>query len=363
MASFMKIDLQFFAQEKTEKATPKKRQDSRKKGQVAKSTDVNTAIILLCVFLFLWLFGGPLLGGTLEKLLIHTFESYLLMDVTEESVAELMFEITMEAAIVLLPIMAIALIAGVLASYIQVGPLFTTEPLKMKLSKIDPIKGAKRIFSVRALVEFLKSLLKIVLTGLAAFSIVWFSLEDVMLLSQKSVENSFVTVAQLTALLGILIAILLLILSIPDYLYQRYDHEKQIRMSKQDVKDEHKNVEGDPKVKSKRKQKQMEMAMQRMMQEVPKADVVITNPTHYAIALKYDQSKMDAPVIVAKGVDYVAFKIKSLAKQHNVVTVENKPLARALYEQADIGDQVPEQLFKAVAEVLAYVYRLKKKQV
>ncbi len=161
--------------------------------------------------------------------------------------------------------------------------------------------------------------------------------------------------------MGIAVAVLLLLLSIPDYLYQRYDHEKQIRMSKKDIKDEHKNMEGDPRIKSKRRQKQMDMAMQRMMQEVPKADVVITNPTHYAIALRYDEQISDAPLVVAKGVDYLALKIKNVASSHQVVTVENKPLARALYKQTDIGDQVPEELFKAVAEVLAYVYRLKKK--
>ncbi|MFC0558589.1 flagellar biosynthesis protein FlhB [Halalkalibacter alkalisediminis] len=353
------VNLQFFAEEKTEKATPKKRQDTRKKGQVAKSTDVNTAIILLLVFLFLWLFGG-MLGGTLLNLLKHTFQTYLLMDVTESNFAGIFTELVLEAAIVLLPIMLIALLAGVASSYMQVGVLFAPEGIKMKLSKLDPIKGAKRIFSVRALVELVKSLLKIGLAGLVVFVIIYYKLEDVMLLSQKSVADGFYIIAQLVVTLGISVAILLLILSIPDYLYQKYDHEKQIKMSKKDIKDEHKNMEGDPRIKSKRKQKQMEMAMQRMMQEVPKADVVITNPTHFAVALRYDEEKADAPFVVAKGLDFVAQKMKGIAADHEVITVENKPLARALYAQADIGDQVPEELFKAVAEVLAYVYRLKK---
>jgi flagellar biosynthetic protein FlhB len=356
------MNLQFFADEKTEKATPKKRQDSRKKGQVAKSTDVNTAIILLLVFLFLWLFGG-LLGQTLIDLLKHTFQTYLLMEMTEGNIAAIFQELVMEAAMVLLPIMLIALLAGVAASYIQVGVLFAPEAIKMKLSKLDPIKGAKRIFSIRALVELLKSLLKISLAGVVVFIIIWIRLEDVMLLSQKSVADGFYLIAQLTAILGISVAVLLLILSIPDYLYQKYDHEKQMKMSKKDVKDEHKNMEGDPRIKSKRKQKQMEMAMQRMMQEVPNADVVITNPTHFAVALRYDEEKADAPFVVAKGVDFMAQKIKGVAAEHEVVTVENRPLARALYHQTEIGDQVPEELFKAVAEVLAYVYRLKQKQI
>ncbi|MDE5412950.1 flagellar biosynthesis protein FlhB [Alkalihalobacterium chitinilyticum] len=359
---YIQLNLQFFAEEKTEKATPKKRQDSRKKGQVAKSTDVNTAIIMLLVFLFLW-FIGHMVGDYLLAMLIHTFQNYMLLDLTEVNLQMVLNEVTVTSATVLLPIMLVALIAGVFSSYLQVGPLFAPEAIKPKLSKLDPIKGFKRIFSVRAIVELLKSLLKISFVGMVVFAILWITLDSVMILSQKSVADGFYQIAQLTVIMGIVVAFLLLILSIPDYLYQKYDHEKQIRMSKKDIKDEHKNMEGDPKVKSKRKQKQMEMAMSRMMQEIPKADVVITNPTHYAVVLKYDGEKMDAPVVVAKGVDYVAFKIRSIAKNHDIIIVENKPLARALYAQAKIGDIVPEDLFKAVAEVLAYVYRLKNKEV
>ncbi|KMK77231.1 flagellar biosynthesis protein FlhB [Alkalihalobacillus pseudalcaliphilus] len=359
----VKINLQFFAEEKTEKATPKKRQDSRKKGQVAKSTDVNTAFILLFVFIFLWLFGGGMVGQALYDFLRHNFQTYLLMDVTARNLEIMFWDIIVQVAVVLLPIMLMAMVAGVFASFIQVGVMFTTEPLKFNLKKIDPIKGAKRIFSARALVELAKSLLKITFVGVVVFVLIWFNLEDVMLISQKSVEIGFAQIATLTAQMGMLVALLLLLLSVPDYIYQRYDNEKQMRMSKKDIKDEHKNMEGDPRIKSKRKQKQMEMAMQRMMQEVPKADVVITNPTHYAVALQYDDQKSDAPVVIAKGVDFVAQKIKSIATEHDVILVENKPLARALYGQTEIGDQVPESLFKAIAEVLAYVYRLKNKQV
>ncbi|UOE96480.1 flagellar biosynthesis protein FlhB [Alkalihalobacillus sp. LMS39] len=360
--SFIKMDLQYFAQEKTEKATAKKREDTRKKGQVPKSTDINTALILLIVFLFLWLFGGRL-GEKLFQLLTHTFTQYLLMEITEQSVQSLFMELTVETVGVVLPILVIAMLGGVISSYIQVGVLFAPEAIKMKLSKLNPIQGAKRIFSARALVEFLKSMLKISLVGTVVFTILWINLDKVMILSQKSVGDAFSVIAQLAATMGVAVAILLLILAIPDYLYQRYDHEKQIRMSKQDVKDERKNMDGDPRIKSKRRQKQMEMAMSRMMQEVPNADVVITNPTHFAVALRYDGEKMDAPVVVAKGVDYVALKIKTIAKENQVVTVENRPLARALYSQAEIGSVVPEDLFKAVAEVLAYVYRLKNKEV
>ncbi len=359
---FVKLNLQFFADEKTEKATPKKRQEQRKKGQVAKSTDVNTALILLIAFLFLW-FIGPIIKDKLLAVFVHTFQEYFFLQLTEGTVVQLFYELTLESVMVILPIMIIVIIAGIFSSYIQVGPLFAPEAIKLKLSKLNPIQGAKRIFSVRAIVELLKSLLKITLVGIVVFTILWFNLDSVLILSQKTIMEGFSQIAQLTVIIGVSVAFLLLLLSIPDYLYQKYDHEKQMRMSKKDIKDEHKNTEGDPKIKSKRRQKQMEMAMQRMMQEVPKADVVITNPTHFAVALRYDGEKMEAPVIVAKGVDYIALKIKMVAKSHSVITVENKPLARALYHQADIGDPIPEDLFKAVAEVLAYVYRLKNKNV
>lgn len=352
------INLQFFSQEKTEKATPKKRQDARKKGQVPKSNDVNTAIILLVVFLFL-LFIGESFRDKLFDLLTKTFNEYMLIELSPTSIRNVFNELTFEGIKVVLPIMLVAMVAGVFSSYIQVGSLLSTEAIQPKLSKLDPIKGFKRIFSVRAIVELLKSVLKITLVGTVVFTILWFNFDSLMLLSQKSVGASFVEIAKLTATMGIAVAIMLLFLSIPDYIYQRYDHEKNLRMSKQDIKDEHKNMEGDPRIKSKRRQKQMEMAMQRMMQEVPKADVVITNPTHFAVALRYDGESMAAPKIVAKGVDYMALKIKTIAKANDVITVENKPLARALYAQAEIGDEVPEDLFKAVAEVLAYVYRLK----
>lgn len=360
---YLKINLQYFSEEKTEKATPRKRQKTREEGQVPKSQDVNTAILLLLVFLGLWFIGG-MLGDKLLSLLTHTFQEYMLMDLNEKSLQEMFVELSIETVVVVLPIMLVAMVAGVFSSFIQVGPLFSTKAIQFKLSKLDPIKGAKnKFFSPRILVELLKSLLKIALVGILVFSMLWMDLESLLLLSQKSVESSFLHIANSTIMMGIAVAILLLILSIPDYIYQKYEHEKQIRMSKKEVKDEHKNMEGDPKIKSKRRQKQMEMATQRMMQEVPKADVVITNPTHYAVALKYDGEKMAAPVVVAKGVDYLAFKIKNLAKASDVVIVENKPLARALYAQTDIGDSVPEELFKAVAEVLAYVYRLKNKEV
>lgn len=356
----LKLDLQFFAGEKTEKATPKKRQDTRKKGQAAKSQDVNTAISLLAVFTFLLFFSSNL-GHVVIDIFHRTFNEYMLMDLTEENLRQMVLDLIMALGILLGPVMLLALVASIGSNLMQVGFLVTGEPLKPKLEKIDPIKGFKRIFSVRAIVELFKSILKIGFVGFITFLVLWLRIDEVLILSHKSVPAALKTIGSLTLQMGISASIALLFLSLFDYLYQRYDFEKNIRMSKQDIKDEFKNMEGDPLIKSKIKQKQREMAMARMMQEVPKADVVITNPTHYAIALMYDEEKSDAPFVVAKGIDFMAQKIKKIAKENDVVLVENRPLAQALYKQTDIGQSIPEDFFKAVAEILAYVYRLKRK--
>jgi flagellar biosynthesis protein FlhB len=356
----LKLDLQFFAGEKTEKATPKKRQETRKKGQTAKSQDVNSAIIFLFVFLSLFLLGPYLLDGLLS-ILRESFQTFLLMEVSEKSLLIIIKRLFQEIMFIIGPVMIIALVAAIFSNYIQIGFLFSTEPLKMKLEKIDPIKGFKRIFSIRALVELFKSLLKIVFVGTVTFLFLWFHLDDILMLINKKVEVSFFTISKLTIQMGLYATVALLFLSILDYMYQKYDFEKNIRMSKQDIKDEYKNTEGDPLIRSRIKQRQREMAMRRMMQEVPNADVIITNPTHYAVALKYDENKMDAPYVVAKGVDFVAQKIKLIGKENDIVMVENRPLARALHDQVEIGEAIPDEFFKAVAEILAYVYRIKQK--
>ncbi|MBA9024853.1 MULTISPECIES: flagellar biosynthesis protein FlhB [Bacillaceae] len=358
--SKLRLDLQFFAGEKTEKATPKKKQDSRKKGQVAKSQDVNTSINLLTIFLLL-LFVGPYMFEKITRLLLEFFQHSLLLQVTEENAPLLLSEVLKEMGFILAPILVAALIAGVAANYMQIGFMFSTETIQLKLEKLDPIKGFKRIFSIRAIVELLKSMLKISVVGLVTFFVIWQRMDEIMTLSKKSIGNAMTTLADITVKVGIYASIALLVLSLLDYLYQKYDYEKNIRMSKQDIKDEYKNIEGDPLIKSKIKQKQREMAMQRMMQEVPNADVVITNPTHYAIALKYDDQKSDAPYVIAMGVDFVAQKIKYVAKENEVVMVENRPLARALYDQVEIGQAIPEEFFKVVAEILAFVYKTKGK--
>lgn len=361
MKLLLPLDIQYFAGEKTEKATPKKRQDARKKGQVLKSQDVTAAAILLVVFLFL-IFMAPSMFNSLISFINQSIQTYIHIDtLNSDTVMEIYIQTLKEMAKVLLPVMLVAMVAAIGANFMQFGFLFTTETMKLDLKKIDSLKGIKKIISVRAIINLIKSLLKVALIGIVTGMIIWTNVEDVLDLALQSPWNVLRTVAKLVAIMGIAAAIVLILVAILDYFYEKFEYEKQLKMSKQDIKDEYKNSEGDPLIKSKIKQRQREMAMRRMMQEIPKADVVITNPTHYAIVLKYDEGEMEAPKVVAKGVDFVAQKIKLIAKEHDVIMVENRPLARAMYDQVEIGEPVPEEFFKAVAEILAYVYRIKRK--
>lgn len=360
MKNRLSLDLQFFSGEKTEKATPQKRQESKRKGQVAKSAELPSAMIMIGGILLLSFLGGWMLDQVLAIYRIN-FTEYIAWDWTEKNVRTLFEGMTMNAMKLMAPMMGAAIVFGILGNFIQVGAMFTTDPLKMKLDRLDPIQGAKRIFSVRALVELAKSLLKISIIGFAAFTVLWGEKEELFLLSQKSLTESLSFIGGLVLKLGITASIILLVLAILDYMYQKYEFEKNIRMSKQDIKDEYKKSEGDPLIKQKIKERQRSMSMNRMIQDLPNADVLITNPTHYAIAIQYDAETMEAPKVIAMGKDHLALKIKEKAKELDIVIMENKPLARALYAQVEVGDSVPEDLFLAVAEVLAYIYRLKGK--
>ncbi|MDR0270066.1 flagellar biosynthesis protein FlhB [Paenibacillus sp.] len=354
------LDLQLFAGEKSEKATPKKRQDTRKKGQVAKSQELSGAVVLLASFLSLLMFGG-----FIKERLVGLFKDVLLnrlnTSVSIGNVMNMTMQYIVQILILLAPLFLTTIVIALVANVVQVGFLLTGEPLKPKFSKLNPIKGFKNIFSTRSLVELLKSLFKITVIGLMVYQTLSGALPDIGKISAMNIEKTFHFIASLTMKMGLKIGAALFAMAILDYIYQRYEFEKGIRMSKQDIKDEYKKMEGDPLIKGKIRERQRRMALQRMMQEVPKADVVITNPTHFAVALKYEGSEMEAPKVVAKGQDFVALRIKEIAKENGVITMENKPLARALYSRAEIGDSIPADLFQAVAEVLAYVYKLKGK--
>lgn len=352
------LDLQLFNQEKTEKATPKKVSDERKKGQVAKSQELPAALILTLVFASFMMLGGYY-ETHFMRLFTNLFENWLTLELTAGNLGDFFVSIMLEIIILLAPIFAIVMLVGVIGNVVQFGFLLTGEPLQPKLSKLNPIEGFKRIFSMRSLVEFAKSLLKVTIIGMMVYSIISAEWVTIQGLALQPLDVVFAYAASLVLRLGITIGAILVALALLDYMYQKYENAKSLRMSKQDIKDEHKKSEGDPLIKSKIREKQLRMAISRMMQEIPNADVVITNPTHFAVALKYDSSNMEAPKVIAKGKDHLALKIREVAKEHGVITLENKPLARALYSQAEIGDSIPADLFQAVAEVLAYVYKLK----
>ncbi|MDQ0899799.1 flagellar biosynthesis protein FlhB [Paenibacillus sp. V4I7] len=356
----LKLDLQWFAGEKTEPATAKKRQDARKKGQVAKSMDLPAAFILLFSFLSFLMFGGYM-KEKMIKIFRNVYENQLTMDITAANVQVLFVDLVKQGLIILAPIFILVVLVAFIGNYAQIGFMFIGEPLMMKFNKINPIEGFKRIFSLRTVMDFLKSTLKMLIIGYVVYTTLMGEKAKLLGLGHAPLESTFSFIASLTLKLGIKIGAILIVLAIFDYIYQKYEHEKSLKMSKQDIKDEYKKSEGDPLIKGKIRSKQRQMAMQRMMQEVPKADVIITNPTHFAVALKYDSNNMQAPTVIAKGADYVALKIKEVAKINGIMTMENKPLARAIFAQVEIGESIPAELFQAVAEVLAYVYKVKGK--
>lgn len=351
----LRLDLQLFADEKTEKATPNKRRETRKKGQVAKSQEVSASITLLLTFAFLSVGGKSFIEGCLN-IYRHSFQEYLLWDLSIKSTQLLFNQLLLDTAKLIAPIFGVAFVAGLVANYIQVGFMFNTESLKMNLGKLNPIEGAKNILSMRSVVELLKSIFKITVTSIIVYLLISNNKNELFLLGEKNIWDSARFVGSLVIKIGLFVSASLFLMAIADYMYQKFEYEKKIRMSKQDIKDEYKKMEGDPHIKGQRKAKQRQMAMNRMISEVPKADVIITNPTHFAVAIRYDVATMEAPLVIAKGQDHVALKIKEIAKEHKIITVENKPLARALFAAVEIGETIPEELFNAVGEVLAYVY-------
>jgi len=357
------INLQLFAgsQEKTEKATPKRRQDARKKGQVLVSREVNTVVLLLVSLVVLRLSGGYIFNVLFKNIKdIYSGWKDVIRCFDSGNFTKLFIDLTLVALKCTVFVMCAVLLTGLAVNYAQVGFLLTGETLKFKFDRLNPVNGIKRILSPRGAVELLKAILKIAFAGYVAYQYLNVHSKDAARLMDMRVPEQAAFIGNMAVDAGIKICMALLALAIADYGYQWWDYEKNLKMSKQEIKEEYKQLEGNPEIKSKIKQKQRQMAMMRMMQEVPKADVVITNPTHFAVAVKYDQNIANAPVVVAKGTDYMALKIKEIAKQSNIEVVENKPLARTLYEKVDIGEAIPPELYQAVAEVLAFVYSLKK---
>ena len=356
------FDLQRFAEgDKTEEPTSKRREDARKKGQVAKSQELNTAFVLLAGFLvikILWEYMYFNVADYSAYIFSHLHEN----GTSVEDVMRIFLDVVQVMVTTAFPVMFGVLIFALAVNIYQVGFMFSTERLEPKLSNLNPINGFGRLFSKRALVELVKSLFKIIVIGFFLYLYLKDEIPFMPYFIYYDLEHSLAEIADKIFVMSFQVITVILVLAAADYAYQRWQTTQDLMMTKQEVKDEYKQMEGDPQIKGKIKQKQRQMAMARMMQEVPKADVIVTNPTHLAVALMYKKG-MVAPKIIAKGQDLVAEKIKAAAREHRIPIVENKPLARALYAAVEIGDVVPQDLYQAVAEVLAYVYRLKNKKV
>jgi flagellar biosynthetic protein FlhB len=346
-------------QERSEQATPKRREEARKKGQVAHSTELNSVVIILAGLVAIH-FVGEGLFRQLSRFTVETLSQGYTVEISATSFpihlrrwAELGFAISW-------PLLLIIGVAALAINVAQVGFVVSPEAMALQFSRIDPIAGMGRLFSKRALVESLKGLFKIGIVGFISYREVMKRMADLATMSDAGAARIFVLVGDLMFSVGVKVALFLAVLAALDYFYQRWEFEKSIRMSKQEIKEELRQSEGDPQVKARIRALQRETSRKRMMAEVPKADVVITNPTHYAVALRYDAETMAAPAVVAKGQNLIAQKIRELAKDSGVPLVENPPLAQALYRAVDVGREIPEDLYRAVAEVLAYVFKLRR---
>ncbi|MDU4937072.1 MAG: fused FliR family export protein/FlhB family type III secretion system protein [Clostridium sp.] len=351
----------FANEEKTEEATPKKKSEARKKGQIARSKDVGLAITMVTCTLVILLLSGMIVGN-LKDTMVYFLQSGMLQDINEMSIKSIVLTVLMKAGLCILPVVVPIMIAGIVASLMQTGFLLTGEPLKPKFSKLNPISGFKNMFSKKSFVDLLKNLAVVTVIGFIGFLYVRDNYDKILQISNTYLPSLGGQVQDLVVGIFFQVSVVLVIIAAADYFVQFKFHQKDLRMTKQEIKEEYKQMEGDPQIKSKIKQKQREMATRRMMASVADATVVITNPTHLSIALKYEEGNNEAPKVVAKGADLVALKIKEVAKENDVPIMENKPLARMIYEQVDIDREVPQEMYQAVAEILAMVYKLKNKK-
>lgn len=346
--------------ERTEAPTDKRRSEAREKGNVAKSSEINSTLVLF-VGIVMLKFCSP----WMYRLIVEFMQSIFQMISHPRCDMAFFMALLIKATIFLfylcLPVCAAIVVIGLIANIVQVGFLFTLQPLVPNLSKLDLISGTKRLFSLRSVVEMVKDVAKLILIGCIAFFTIKAEFGRFLGLWSTTPGAIWVFMLSVSFTIVFRIALVLLVISILDLFYQRYEYEKQLKMTKQEVKEEHKQMEGDPQIKSRVRSLQKEMARRRMMQEVPKATVVVTNPTFIAIALRYEPEEMQTPRVVAKGKRIMAEQIKKIAAAAGVPIIEDKPLARAMFDKVEIGDEVPVEFFTAVAEVLAYVFRLKKR--
>lgn len=357
--------LQFFAEgaDKTEEPTAKKLSDARKEGQVAISKELTTSVELVALFLTLKIFIGYIGGKFIESFrsFFQDFGKMLDGEFTVVTAEGLLRTSVNKILITCLPVFAIAVVVSFGIVLYQVKWKLSGKPLQPKFSKLNPVSGFKKIFSMEKIFSLAIEIVKIIIIGYVAYSTLKGEWNTLLILYDMDLNQGISLIGKLVLDLGLKISMVFLLVGLADYIYQKFKFKKEMRMTKQEVKDEFKQTEGDPQVKRKIRSKMMEVSQRRMMQQVPQADVVITNPTHLAAAIKYDKDKAEAPVLLAKGADYLAMKIKEIARENDVEIVENKPLARMLYYNVEVGAEIPPELYQMTAEVLAYVYKLKGK--
>jgi flagellar biosynthesis protein FlhB len=346
-----------YDQDKTEPATPKKREEARKKGQVAHSREIPSVMVLLSA-LTVFYFGGSWMFNQLGDVMHSVLTQVYHRDFGIETAHILLWDIFQRIFIILIPLLAVVILAGIFSNITQTGFMLTGEPLSPKFSKLNPISGIKRLFSLRSFVESAKAVLKVLVIGFMAYAMLRKDMNQIPTLVSLSLQDILAFMGHASLKLGYYTCLVLIILAAVDLFFQRWQHERDLRMTKQEVKDEYRQREGDPMVRSRIRAVQREMAMRRMMDAVPDATVVITNPTHLAVALKFERD-MQAPLVVAKGAGHIAQRIKAVAEENDVPIIEQKPLARALFKTVEIDQNIPGELYHAVAEILAYVYRLK----
>lgn len=368
---FLEYNLQWFAKdgeggEKTEPATAKKLKDAREEGQVAKSKELSAAIDLIVLFLVLKIFISYIGESLLSVFpVIYNKMPDIINDsaggISILSVTTVINNVMLVILKVVAPVFIIGIMCCILINVFQVGWKVTTKPMQPKASKINPLSGFKRIFSKDSLFELVKSIAKIALITYVAYTSIKDHQNELFLLYDIPLMQVIILVGTIVIDAGFQISLVYLVVGIVDWLYQKHKFKEDMKMTKQEVKDEYKNTEGNPEIKGRQRSKMREVSQRRMMQNLPTADVVITNPTHLSVAIKYDAEQNSAPVVIAKGEDFLAMKIREIAKENNIEIVENKPLARMLYANVDVGAEVPPELYQAVAEVLAFVYSLKNK--
>lgn len=344
-------------QEKTEPATARKREKAREEGQISKSQEVTTTLLLMAGVVAFYLFIDDYWLGLMDATQYYLFFCAEI-PVTESSIHTLMLEAALRTLFIVAPYFLIFFAVGVVANLAQVGFVFTTKPLMPKPEKLNPISGLKRLFSARGAMELVKSVGKIFLIAPIMIYLVYKDIPGMMNLSGMSVRDAMIWIGMDALELALWALLILVILALIDYVYQRWQHERDLRMTKEEVKQEMKDVQGDPQIKGRIRSIQREMARRRMMEEVPKADVVVTNPTEYAVAIRYAPEENPAPQVVAKGKHLNAQRIREIAYEYDIPIVENRPLAQSLYKLVEVGGLIPPDLYQAVAEVLAYVYRL-----